>query len=168
MIEKTSKTKEEVLEVLRKKPKNSDISDILNFDYVTVEMRKEIIQNFPYFFSDKDQPDNIIFLFDGFGLDQCFELFDTLFKRLETEYDDEDFEYYKTGVLMTLASSSSNRHVLRILTMIIKYNFGTMSLRGIIQEANMFYRCLEQEHKNYIMKHNNNDFFFDFAVGHES
>lgn len=148
-----------------------DISNVLKNSLVTFKDKITVVSRQTCIFLDKNQTDNILFLFCGIQRNECVDLLNALFAAAQefyTEIDeepDDDFEYYKTSALMTLASCSTNKDLLRVLTMVMKYNYGTMSLRGIIRDTNIFFKYLSNEERAFIMRHNNEEFFYDFGGG---
>lgn len=140
-----------------------DISDVLKSSFITVQDRVVLVKKQFDLFLQKRNNENLVFLFCGLSEQGCRWVLTALFDCLNKICgENEDFDIDKQYMLVSLASESNNKNLLRILTMVIKYNFGVISLRGIIRETNLHFNIMNEEDQKYIMTHKENEFFYDF------
>jgi hypothetical protein len=140
----------------------TDITDILKSKHITTEDRLIMLKKQPELFVSSITERNAICLVYRAESADVHPLFSALFEQVDKLLlDENEAQHFKTSILLTHASESINKHVLRYLTTLIKYNFGTMSLRGVIKHINRFYNELDQEGKNFIMFHKDHEFRYD-------
>lgn len=148
---------------IKKQYDNWKISDYLKDPNIDIQTRIKIINDYFFLFDDKFNTEILVHIFDHQDLSECKLIMKSIIHNFNNlYYDSSELDDKRHFLYVTLASEAENEHLLRILTTIIKYNFGIISLRGIIKETNLFFKTCSTEQKNYILYHNTQDFFYDF------